>query len=506
MTTTSPHPFQILEDLPNGPGTTVLEASAGTGKTWTIGALVTRYVAEGHATLDEMLVITFGRAATRELRQRVREALVCALRGLAGGTDAAAPEDMVVAHLRAADDAEVERRIRRLRAALASYDAATIATTHEFCGMVLRSLGVAGDTDSGATLVENLDDLVAEVVDDLFLQRYGGLEQPVIDHALARTLGAEAVEQAQAELVATGDVNPVAEERLAFARAVRDEVRRRKRKRGLLGYDDLLSRLADALERDDSPARERMRQRWRVVLVDEFQDTDPVQWSVLDRAFSGFATMVLIGDPKQAIYAFRGGDVPSYLAAAETAGEQRTLATNWRSDGPLVDALQALLEGAALGDPRIRVHPVTPHHKGSRLMGAPAPAPVRLRRLRATDFCGDPEATVPVGTVRERIAADLAADVARLLAAKPTYDHTDGIRALEPGDVAILMYSLRYADLFCAALAEHGIASVVTNAGSVLLSEAGDDWLTLLEAMEQPQRSGRIRADRKSTRLNSSHK
>ena len=62
-----------------------------------------------------------------------------------------------------------------------------------------------------------------------------------------------------------------------------------------------------------------MRGRWRIVLVDEFQDTDPVQWQVLDRAFSGHATMVLIGDPKQAIYAFRGGDVVTYLAAAATA-------------------------------------------------------------------------------------------------------------------------------------------------------------------------------------------
>ena len=69
-----------------------------------------------------------------------------------------------------------------------------------------------------------------------------------------------------------------------------------------------------------------MRQRWRVVLVDEFQDTDPVQWQVLDRAFTGHATMVLIGDPKQAIYAFRGGDVVTYLAAARTATRRATLA------------------------------------------------------------------------------------------------------------------------------------------------------------------------------------
>ncbi len=116
-----------------------------------------------------------------------------------------------------------------------------------------------------------------------------------------------------------------------------------------------------------------MRARWRIVLVDEFQDTDPVQWQVLDRAFSGVATMVLIGDPKQAIYAFRGGDVTTYLAAAETAATRQTLDVNWRSDQGLLDAFQQLLVGSELGDPRIVVHPVDAHHDAGRLVGAPSP-------------------------------------------------------------------------------------------------------------------------------------
>ena len=74
-------PFDIRDPLPTG--TTVLEASAGTGKTYTVGALVTRYVAEGHATLEQLLVVTFGRVASLELRERVRGQLVAAERGLA---------------------------------------------------------------------------------------------------------------------------------------------------------------------------------------------------------------------------------------------------------------------------------------------------------------------------------------------------------------------------------------------------------------------------------------
>ncbi len=114
---------------------------------------------------------------------------------------------------------------------------------------------------------------------------------------------------------------------------------RRKRRLGILGYDDLLTRLATALEDPHAPARQRMQRRWSVVMVDEFQDTDPVQWKVIDAAFNGHSTLVLIGDPKQAIYAFRGGDIATYLAAAETAGRaahsrQRTGAATSRWSTP----------------------------------------------------------------------------------------------------------------------------------------------------------------------------
>ena len=102
----------------------------------------------------------------------------------------------------------------------------------------------------------------------------------------------------------------------------------------------MLTRLRDALaDPSTAPAAaDRLRDRYRVVMVDEFQDTDPIQWDILRRAFHGHATLILIGDPKQAIYAFRGADVYSYLDAVGQADQVRTLGTNWRSDQALVDA------------------------------------------------------------------------------------------------------------------------------------------------------------------------
>ncbi len=146
-------PFDLLGPLPTG--TTVLEASAGTGKTYALAGLVTRYVAEGAARLDEMLLITFGRAASQELRERVRSQLLEAERALAD-PDRWHDDPGLLGHLVNGSAADVAVRHGRLRDALANFDAATIATTHQFCQLVLRSLGVAGDTDAGVTLVDDL--------------------------------------------------------------------------------------------------------------------------------------------------------------------------------------------------------------------------------------------------------------------------------------------------------------------------------------------------------------
>ena len=481
-------PFDLLGELPTG--TAVLEASAGTGKTYTIAALVVRYVAEGVATLDEMLVITFGRMASQELRERVRSQLVEADRALADPSAVAGAG--FLGFITAVPTDELAARRRRIAEALASFDAATIATTHQFCQLVLRSLGIAGDTDARATLVENLDELVIEVVDDLYLRGYGHLaEPPPFDRTTALRLARAAVGDPQATL-APQDADPgsKAATRVAFAEQVRGEMERRKRRLGILSYDDLLSRLARALEAPDSPARQRMQHRWRIVLVDEFQDTDPVQWDVLDRAFRGHSTLVLIGDPKQAIYAFRGGDIFTYLKARKQADSIRTLPLNWRSDAPLVEALQVLTKGAALGDPAITVHDIAARHQGSRLSGVPRPEPVRLRVVRSEGFATSRSGTIGMPALRPYLAEDVAEDVARLLAEKPTFDG----RPFEAGDVAILMSSLRHAHLYQAALARRGVPSVVTGGASVLVTQAGDEWLALLEALEQPQRTGRIRS------------
>ena len=482
--------FDLLGPLPAARSTTVLEASAGTGKTFALAGLVTRYVAEGEATLDQMLLITFSRAATQELRDRVRRQIFDAV--AAFDDPSLVDDNQVIAHLLDCSEDEHHLRRQRLRDALATFDAATIATTHQFCQMVLKSLGVAGDSDTGVTLVESLDELVTELVDDLYLRHFGQYrDDPLLGYADALELAREVVKHPATELRPEGaDPDTRAAICVDFAKDVLAELEIRKRQRGILGYDDLLTRLKDALAADDSPAQLRMHKRWPIVMVDEFQDTDPVQWQVINRAFSKRSTLILIGDPKQAIYAFRGGDIITYLNAAQTAGVQKTLATNWRSDGDLVQRLQVILRGAALGHPRIIVHPVDAHHAGSRLSGAPCDDPFRLRVVRRDTFGRKGTNPILIGDLRSHIPADMAADIGNLLASGATFCG----EKVSAGHVAVIVEKHKDARACFDALCRAGIAAVYTGDSDIFKSAAAEDWLCLLEAFDQPHRPGMVRA------------
>ena len=214
----------------------------------------------------------------------------------------------------------------------ANFDAATITTTHGFCEHILAGLGTTGDVDRDITFVTDPDDLVAEVVDDLYLRKFFGRGAPDgLTRREALDIGLQAVANPEAPIAPSlglAGEYPSQVMRARLALAVRREVMARKLRSATMGYDDLLTRLAATLRSAQGPAAsERLRERYRVVLVDEFQDTDPIQWDILRLAFGADSegtveaqlhkaqpgtqagpgsTLVLIGDPKQAIYSFRG--------------------------------------------------------------------------------------------------------------------------------------------------------------------------------------------------------
>ncbi|MGP0031438.1 MAG: UvrD-helicase domain-containing protein [Acidimicrobiales bacterium] len=487
-----PVPFDLAGPLPAG--VTLLEASAGTGKTYAIAALVARYVAQG-TPLERLLVITFTRMATGELREKVRDRLVAAadaLRGTLAGVAVDAGDDVLRVLTDAPTD-EVARRHDRLATAVADFDAATIETTHGFCLHVLTGLGVAGEVERDVTFVEDVRDLLDEVVDDLYVRRFWSTDdRPPFSRAQAAEIGRAVLAHPSAAILPPpSDARSTPAMRGRLARAIGDEIERRKREAGLITFDDLLTRLDHALaDAERGPAVARwLRGRYDIALVDEFQDTDLVQWDIMRRAFgSGDSALVLIGDPKQAIYAFRGADVYSYLRAAEEATSRATLATNWRSDQGLIDAYDALLSGSQLGQAGIgyrRVVAAAPN-VAPRLIGAPG-APLRFRLVDRSDVGLTAKGFALLNPSRALVARDLAVDVVALLGSGAEIRRGDGPpEAVRPGHLAVLVRTNRQALDVVGALHDAGVPAVTNGSGSVFGTDAALQWLRLLEALERP--------------------
>ena len=469
-------------------GTAVLEASAGTGKTHAIAALATRYLAEGLVSADRLAVISFSRIASAELRSRVRDRMRATadtlIHGLAG-TLKQQPDDTDQLLLEGTTE-QVQGRLANLRRAIATLDAASIMTIHQFCQAMLDELGVLAEEDPQARLVEDLALARDQVVEDLYLARYARHQQgPPFNLATARKLAQAADEFPDAPLVPAAGLSDRLAERLEFAAAVRVELAARKQRLGVFSFDDQLLRLRDSLRGPAAAARlARLRGRCEVVLVDEFQDTDPVQWEILRTAFAGQVPLVLIGDPKQSIYAFRGADVVAYTDAVRTATEQYSLGENHRADAGVVKGVNALFHNATLGD-GIGVPPVTASHRTSRLVtttGSPLRAPVRLRCVTADEPLRAAEA-------RDRILQDLTAELIGLLNSDARVVEAGGTRALQARDVAILVSTNKRGQQIADALTVAGVPVAFSGADSIFVTPAAKGWLVLLRALEQPRRA-----------------
>jgi exodeoxyribonuclease V beta subunit len=480
-------PFDPTVPVPEG--ITVLEASAGTGKTHAVASLVVVEVAEGRP-LDELLVVTFTRKATGTLRERVWQRIKAAADAL--DPDAPATTDPVVTHLRRGTADEVADRRTHLQKAPSNFDAATIATTHGFCQEVLGSLGVAGDAERDLVLVEDVRDLVGDAVDDLFIRRFHAGKSVPFKREVALRIAEEVVGKPDCAIAPVDD-NEEDRVRHQFATTLRRRIQEQKRRGRLITYDDLLSRLDTSISDPERGAivEERLRRRYSMAIVDEFQDTDSVQWRILQKAFGRAPSrLILVGDPKQAIYAFRGGDVFAYLEATKEATHRRSLDVSWRSGQPLLDQLDDYFAGAQFGHPDIRHRDVQaqPDAEPSGVVGPPLT--VRIARCDGGDFPLTKGGRAGKPGVRQFIADDLAAEAVRILSSGSTIDG----RPVGPGDLAVLTRTHFGAGLVRAALHDAGVPAVVHSATSVLLTEAAGDWLELLRALEAPSAATKVHA------------
>jgi exodeoxyribonuclease V beta subunit len=597
----------------------LLEASAGTGKTYQSEGLVVRLVAAG-TPIDRVLIITFTKAATADLRARVRGRLVQARAALSAG---AAPKgDDSIAALFEGTAAEVAARQANIDAALRDFDTAAISTIHGFCQRMLEQLAFEADQEPGLDVLGEPKALREQLVADAWAWVYakanprelpllgdvgwtdsnlaalakamtGPVEravQPEIEsprgavdvlrawlsdvddfadwldgdgeaalasleddaNSKAKVIGGIAqtsldknVGKLRAWLAAGGPLkdgagldgtwslaafdkktNGVApagfagrevyarfdalrrtqdsiwsEPLVAFAQRARGVFLGELRRRMLLTYDGMLSNLAARIgqEGTDAALAAAIRARYAAALVDEFQDTDSAQWAILRAVFvEAGLPFFAVGDPKQSIYSFRGGDIDVYLEAAARC-DVRPLGVNQRSDRPLVEAMNHVWKRSRPDrDPfdveQIKYQDVGARNRSARAGGLPDVAdrprrPLELRWFDGRAFGGAPTDLPNKGPAEALVAADCAEQCRALLTSKSARI-TDGDpaspRAARPGDLAVLTRTNDQAVLVRDELAARGIPAVIGGNGSIFQSEAAAWVLAWLDAVADP--------------------
>ncbi len=297
--------------------------------------------------------------------------------------------------------------------------------------------------------------------------------------------------------------------RVALLHRLRDDARARlalrKRQLRVQTYDDLIDGVADALDTRHADALvQRLRAQYRSALVDEFQDTDPRQWRIFDRVFgaaSAGPALFVIGDPKQAIYGFRGGDVETYLAAQADAVAAPPLSHNFRSRPSVLQAIEALYAQAgetAFVDTRIRFHPVDAggrRHDADFLRGGvPAPA--------LTLWQAPPPPPDQAGKVkpwrspasRELATTACVAAIHRVLVEARAGTATIDGKPVQPGDIAVLVRTHRDATRIRQALAEVGIPAVAAGKLSLFATPEARELHVLLRMLMHGADDGHLRA------------
>ncbi|HEY3663187.1 MAG TPA: exodeoxyribonuclease V subunit beta [Chthoniobacterales bacterium] len=582
-------PFDLLR-TEIAAGTTLIEASAGTGKTFTISGLVLRLLLERpDLTIDRILVTTFTELATAELRGRIRTLLRDAIAAFRSGT---ADDELLSGLLKKQTDHRAATT--RLEAALVTFDEAPIYTIHGFCQRVLAERAFESGTLFDAELVTNQSDLLREIVEDFWrIHFYEGdrfatllalrnkispeklsahLEElirhpalrvlpegtrslgeinrdlssaltalreswrhdekklralfadgswaknthgipgkilPLLDD-LARCLSEQGGTVAQldciesfatstiAKRVRAGQPQPrskvfdgcerllelEAEFRVAlfveFFSWARAQLHERKLLRNVLSFDDLLTRLDDALAAPGGAELARsIREKYHAALIDEFQDTDPVQYSVFSRIYDGSdAPVAFIGDPKQAIYAFRGADVFTYMKAASAATRQFTLTTNWRSESRLVEAVNTIFD---------RPKPfLLDEIEFDRAASSPRADEKQLL------IEGKQESPFHLWTADKdaELSDAIASEVVRLL----TSNATIGGDPLEPRHIAVLTSTNGQAARIQKALRVCRVPSVLYSSANIFASQEARELRDVLAAVAQPGYEKFVRA------------
>jgi len=610
-------------------GTNLIEASAGTGKTYAITGIFLRLVLEMELGVERILVVTFTRDATAELRDRIRGALknLLALVETPGGNPAGEKFLQQLAAQCSRDRSRREHAVQRLSEALRNFDQASISTIHGFCRRVLQENAFESAAPFDTELITDQQQLIREVVEDFWRRNFyqvfpevmqcaqqqkmspaffrnllgshpspvrlnivprvepqderlerlipefrkrfqalrrawppardevgellekaglhGGRYGKTIPHLLNKMddylaspepelplnfkdivkFTPECLEASKTKqsvvpshsffdlcgdfLISVEAVKEAAGRHLLHLKGrlfsyLQEELAERKRLRNVQFYDDLLQGMQQAVEGKTSRALiHTLREKYRAVLIDEFQDTDPIQYTVFSKVFvEGGSRLFLIGDPKQAIYGFRGADIFAYRSAAQQVKTVYSLGRNWRSEAELVQAVNAIFSGVErpFAFDWIDFRRAKAARESAReeltLEGRNTP-PFQLWFMDADKMeAGFLDRAGFIKKPQARILAcrAAAAEISRLLNLAGGGRAMLGSKPLRAGDIAVLVRRNKDAELMRQALAELNVPAVLNERIHLFDTPEALEMERLLAAVARPHSDRLLRA------------
>jgi exodeoxyribonuclease V beta subunit len=592
-------------------GLHLIEASAGTGKTYTLVNLAVRAIVEQGIDLRQILIVTFSKAAANELQKRIIECLYSAKQALCHHT--ADHQEPILAHLQH-HPLPLADKLLRLNHALAHCDQASIFTLHSFCAHILKQWLIEIRTHAANTIVDDqgslrqqafydvwrrtiatakMDDVhwlmdqwqdpdaLSKVINHWFHHKQLHFKRPYLNEQnnlqtleqLVENLRQFDEQQLQTDLTTlwadpalngrtytsgqldNGIVNfkrlltdqcsiydlsktldlitnlKVKKNRtpkkhqlptlfqgwdserlqrmkdhqnaqflIATFHAVNTILQRYKQMEQRLSFDDLLTTVADRLTPSLATT---LRNTYPLAFVDEFQDTDAVQYRILKQIYypqspqidhSAHTGLFLIGDPKQAIYSFRGANVFMYLQACQDIkdiGHTWTMQTNWRADFKLVHAINRLFNHVAdpFLDSRIPFHTVgsryDQHQPSQLIIDGQQVVPLEWRWL--------PETLTEEEDLKTTAADDCATRIKELLhlgATKRAYLYG---RPLTASDIKIIVRSHSDGHYIRKALTKQGIASVTLNSGNIFSTQEATDFQLILTVLVEDNAENSLR-------------
>ncbi len=610
-------------DLINAPlyGTNLIEAGAGTGKTYTIESLFIRLIIENNLTVDQILVVTFTKAATEELKERIRNKLVEAKAAFIKGESS---DSLIDSLCKKYEKHELASEL--MSKALIDFNEASIFTIHGFCARILSENSFETGSLFDTELVTDQTDLIQDIAEDFWRIYFYNAEPEFIKYSVKKLKGPgffskllskqvstckniiPSIEKPRFEnliydyrnliqiirsmwsvsrneisdllhapalngtiygSVAHGDsggsvrkrkilsllslMDGLIDERSSgfplfekfeyftaekikksvkakqktpehpffnicdelkekskeiealfdryimylkreFLRYAGCELAKCKKRRNIQYYEDLLTRVRDALvnSRDNHDLAIQIRRKYKAALIDEFQDTDPVQYEIFSNLFdSDENVLFIIGDPKQAIYSFRGADIFSYINAASKAGSKSTLTENWRSVPGLIDAVNALfsdLPNPYIFDDIAFYKGVSGHAKEYKDKTVPLYEPFTLWHLFSDEYTENNK-SIKKDVAEKVISESVASEILRLLERDNGVE--EGIRA---GDVAILVRTNNQAQTVKMSLSKRRVPSVIYSIDNVFDSHEAMELERFLGAVSDPSNMKNVRS------------